>query len=266
MKKVGFMIVYNDADYVDYALKSFTDWVDEMIIVEGAFEITMKGGKPPRSNDGTLDILSTHVDNKRIFMKNVNYREHKHHYDVGYQWAIERGADWAIMLDSDEVWSKTAKMIADAQMKRCMKESELVGCEMQVQEYSFVNDFKTWYPGTYPRIFRAIEGSKFVFDNEVQFAGRARGDHPMHLLPGRNIHHYGYVRRKKRWRMKQDYMWEKDFNPINKKYKLEGDTYILPEDIPIYEYAGKHPEIMKSHPFYGKTANEIIYGEEDEEE
>ena len=50
-----------------------------------------------------------------------------------------------------------------------------MGVALRVEEYSFINDFKTWYPGTYPRIFRAIKGSKFVFDNEVQFVGHARG-------------------------------------------------------------------------------------------
>lgn len=258
MKKVGFMIVYNDADYVDQTLESFKDFVDEMVIVEGAFEITMKGGKPPRSDDGTLDIIAKHVDNKKVFLKQVNLREHKHHYDVGYQWAVERGADWAIMIDSDEIWTKQAKLFADSYMKKFSDMSQVH--EIRVQEYCFINDFKTWYPGTYPRIFKAQKGASFVFDNEVQYPQYGRGGHGVYTIPGRFIFHYGYVRRQKRWRLKQDYMWEKDFNPLNKQYKLEGDKYIIPSDIPIYEFKGRHPEIMQKHPFHNMTANEIIYG------
>jgi len=132
MKKTAFMIVYNDADYVDYAIRSIKDWVDEMVIVEGAFEITMAGGKPARSNDGTLDIIKRHVDNKKVFLKQVNLREHKHHYDVGYQHAIKNGSDWAIMIDSDEVWTKQSQIMADMWMKKTDAK------EMRIKEFCFI--------------------------------------------------------------------------------------------------------------------------------
>lgn len=254
MKKIGFMIVYNDADYVEYAIRSVKGWVDKLIIVEGAFEITIQTGKPPRSDDGTLEIVSSFVDNKRVFLENVNLREHKHHYDVGYQWAIDQGADWAVMIDSDEVWTDLAKKKADLYMN--VKWAH----ELRVHEKCFINDFNHWYRGTYPRIFKCIPGSKFVFDNEVQFSGFERGAHNVSTIQGRDIFHYGYVRRKKRWQLKQDYMKAKDGNPILEQYKLQEDTYIIPSDIPIYEFDGDHPEIMKNHPFYGRTAKEIIHG------
>ena len=257
MKKTAFMIVYNDADYVDYAIRSVKDWVDEMIIVEGAFEITMQIGRPPRSDDGTLDIIHQHVDNKRIFLKQANLREHKHHYDIGYQYAIENDSEWAILVDSDEIWTKQAQMTADNYMNIFSGKVQ----EIRIMEYCFINDFNTWYPGTYPRFFKCIPGSKFVFDNEVHFNGWGRGNHGCLTVPNFKIFHYGYVRRKKRWQLKQDYMEEKDHNPNLKNYKLEGNNYIIPNDIPIYKFDGKHPEIMKDHPFYSMTAEEIIYGE-----
>lgn len=258
MKKVAFMIVYNDADYVEYAIRSVIDWVDELIIVEGAFEITMATGKPARSNDGTLDILVKYADHPKVFLRYVNLHEHKDHYDVGYQLAIEHGADWAIMVDSDEVWTKPAQLMMNAVMR---SQLQAPAFECRIQEYCFINDFQHWYQGTYPRLFKATPGSKFVYDNEVQFAKHERGKHPIYLLQSTPIYHYGYVRRKKRWEMKQEYMWEKDKNPILKtEYGLEGNTYIIPKDLPVYEFRGKHPDIMQFHPFYGKSAQEIIYG------
>ena len=256
------MAVYNDIDYIDYTLKSFLDFVDEMIVVEGAFKITMEGGKPARSNDGTLDVLRQYEKDKKIILIHANLQEHKFHYDIGYQEAINRGADWAIMCDSDEIWTPKAKLLSNSMMKKFLLLKAPV--EMRVDEYCFINDFKTCYHGTYPRIFRATKGSRFVFDNEVQFAGFHRGQHSIVNVLGRDIFHYGYVRNNKRWRMKQDYMFAKDKNPLNLQYKLEGDKYIIPADIAIYEFVGKHPEIMKSHKFYNKTANEIIYGDNNE--
>lgn len=258
MKKTGFMIVYNDADYVDQAISSVKDWVDELVIVEGAFKITMATGKPARSDDGTLELINKHVDNEKVFLKQANLQEHKHHYDIGYQHAIKNGSDWAILIDSDEIWTDAAKSMADVFMKMTQRQP---AAELRVDEYCFINDFQTWYPGMYPRVFRCMNGAKFVFDNEVQFPGFERGQHFTKTIPGRNIFHYGYVRRKKRWELKQDYMWEKDQNPNLKNYKLEGNTYILPSDIPIYDFSGEHPPQMKEHPFYGLSAEEIIYGE-----
>lgn len=253
MKKTAFMIVYNDADYVDYAIRSVKDWVDEVVIVEGAFQITMKTGNPPRSNDGTLDIISKHVDNKKVFLKQVNLHEHKDHYQVGYQFAVDNGSDWAIMVDSDEVWTDRAKKLADIAMRQ-----RNAPFELRVNELCFINDFRHWYPGTYPRIFRANPGGAFVYDNEVMWNG-CRGKHTVGMVPERNIFHYGYVRRAKRWKMKQEYMWQKDQNPNLKNYKLEGNTYIIPSDIPIYEFSGQHPDEMKTHPFYDKSADSIIH-------
>lgn len=262
MKKTAFMIVYNDADYVDYAIRSVIDWVDEFVIVEGAFEITMATGKPARSTDGTLDILAKWESHPKIILKQANLREHKDHYDIGYQHAINNGSDWAIMVDSDEVWTKNAQLLSNAIMgQHDRRYGSKTPSEILVEEYCFINDFEHWYPGTYPRIFSCVPGSKFVYDNEVQFGGCERGRHPRWRVLGRDIYHYGYVRKKKRWEMKQEYMWEKDHNPsIKNDYKLEGNTYIIPKDLPIYQFAGSHPKIMEGHPFYNKTAEEIIHG------
>jgi glycosyltransferase involved in cell wall biosynthesis len=157
MKKIGFMAVYNDVDYVDQTLSSFLDnnFVDKMVVVEGAFEITMAGGKPARSDDGTLDILKKYEKDGRITLLHANLREHKHHYDIGYQWAIDNGADWAIMVDSDEIWTPKAKVFANSAMKANLDRD---ACELRVEEYCFVNDFNTMYPGSYPRIFKCKKG------------------------------------------------------------------------------------------------------------
>lgn len=45
MKKNAFICVYNDVDYLEQTIQSIKDYFDEIIIVEGAFEITMKGRK-----------------------------------------------------------------------------------------------------------------------------------------------------------------------------------------------------------------------------
>lgn len=266
MKKVGFICVYNDIDYIEQTILSVKDWVDELIIVEGAFEITMKCGMPPRSNDGTLDIINKYVDNQKIFLKQVNLREHKDHYQVGLDFAKERNADWAILIDSDEIWIDTTKRIANFSMSKALREGNVY--EFRIDEYCFINDFWTWYPGQYPRIFRVTPQAKFIADNEVEWpdhnkhADRGRAEnHIQNLSLVFKNYHYGYVRTKNRWKLKQDYMKVKDGNPINDQYTLEDNSYKIPSDIPIFKFIGQHPEIMQKHPFMLMSSKEIIHGE-----
>lgn len=271
MKKIAFMCCYNDVDYVNYAIQSMIDWVDEMIVIEGAFQITMAIGKPARSDDGTLEILEKWKSHPKMTIVHANEKEHKDQYNIGYQFAVQKKADWAILVDSDEVWTDNIKRIAHQAMSREIlkknialsdkKYSDVIK-EFRVQEYCFINDFQHWYEGVYPRIFKVEPGAFFVYDNEVQFPENGRGKHLVATIHAKDIYHYGYVRHNKRWQMKQDYMFEKDGNPsIKNDYKLEGNSYIIPKDLPIYKFVGKHPEVMQKHPFFGKTAEDIIYGE-----
>lgn len=271
-KLVGFICVYNDADYLEQCILSCKDNVDELIIVEGAFQITLhtdgkRNDKTERSNDGTLDIINKYVDNKKIFVKYANEKEHKFQYQIGLDFAKERGAKWAVLIDSDEIWTKKGWALLRANLSN----ADNVGAyEFKIKEYCFINDFKHWYEGYYPRVFRVTPKATFVADNEVSWPDHGkredRGVLEAHIYCLSNqplVYHYGYVREKKRWQLKQDCLWEKDHNPNNKNYKLEGDSYIIPSDIKIYEFTGKHPEIMENHKFANKTAHEIIYGEKE---
>lgn len=170
------------------------------------------------------------------------------------------------MVDSDEIWTKQGLNLLEAKLKSADRFGVY---EYRVNEYCFINDFKHWYKGQYPRAFKVTEDAEFVFDNEVlwkkdgKHQDMGRVENHIHLLsPNPVVYHYGYVRRKKRWQLKQDCMIEKDHNPNNLNYKLEGNSYIIPADIAIYEFKGEHPELMRNHKFYGKTAEEIIYGED----
>lgn len=269
-KLVGFICVYNDKDYLEECILSCKDNVDELIIVEGAFQITLhtdgkRNDKTERSNDGTLDIIAKYVDNKKIFAKYANEKEHKFQYQIGLDFAKERNADWAVLIDSDEVWTKAAWTMLAAKLKTADANGVY---EYRVKEYCFINDFNHWYEGVYPRVFKVTPAATFIADNEVRWAdhgkhedkGRVEGHiHQLSTFPV--VYHYGYVREKKRWKLKQDCLWEKDHNPVNHQYKLEGDSYTIPSDIKIFEFTGKHPAVMTNHKFANKTAHEIIHGD-----
>lgn len=270
MRKVGFICVYEDEDYIEQCILSCKDRLDALLVIEGAFQCTLTtngkpNGKTARSSDKTLDIVKKYVDNKKVFLLEANEQEHKYQYQIGLDWAKANNSDWAIMIDSDEVWTKQAWDILDSKLK-IAKDAGIF--EYRIKQYCFINDFKHYYNGEYPRVFRVTPKAYFVADNEVAWPdfGKiqdcGRTNEYIHLLfPTPLNYHYGYVRKHKRWKLKQDSLLEKDGNPINLQYKLEEDKYIIPSDIPIFEFKGQHPEIMRKHSFHNLSAHDIIYGE-----
>lgn len=273
MKKVGFICVYMDKDYLEQCILACKDHVDELVIIEGAFQCTLftggvRNNKPERSNDGTIDIINKYVDNQKIFVIYANEKEHKYQYQIGLDFAKERNADWAILIDSDEVWTKQAWNLLDAKLKSAAKNGVY---EYRIRQYCFINDFNHYYNGEYPRVFRVTPKAYFVADNEVAWPDHNKiqdcgsCNEYIHLLSVRPLnYHYSYVRDVSRWSLKQESLMEKDGNPINLQYKIKNDKYVIPSDINIYKFDGQHPEIMRSHKFYGKTSKEIIYGENNE--
>lgn len=258
------MIVYNDEDYIDYSIRAIKDLVDELVIVEGAFGVAIeKCGASPRSTDGTVEKILPHVDNKKVFLREGNGWAHKEQYQIAFDFAKERGAEWAFLVDSDEIWQPSLMKVFDAKVKTADKFGVY---QYRLNTRNFVNDFKTWYPGQSPRIYRVTPDATFIADNEIHWVDkgkhpdRGRVENHIHLLCNERLFHYGYVRRQKRWKFKQDYMYQKDRNPIIKEYKLLSDGYILPKDIKIFNFTGRHPKIMEEHPFFGIEKKDIIYG------
>ena len=270
MKITAGIIVFNDSEYLEQTILSCKDHVDELIIIEGAFQCTLntngkRNDKTERSNDGTLDIINKYVDNKKVFLKQANLQEHKNHYQLSLEFCKNNNSDWFMMIDSDEIWTKQGFDLLKSKLKMADKQGIF---EYRVRAYCFISDFNHYYNGEYPRIFKVTPKAEFLFDNEVAWPDHGkqqdmgRVDKHIQLLSTQPVfYHYSYVRSKYRWQLKQDCLIEKDGNPINLKYKLENNKYIIPEDIPIYEFKGNHPDIMKIHPYYNKTAFEIIYGE-----
>jgi glycosyltransferase involved in cell wall biosynthesis len=157
MKKVAFMIVYNDEDYIEYSINAIKDLVDELVIVEGAFGVAIeKCGASPRSLDKTIEKIKKYADNNKVFHREGNGWAHKEQYQIAFDFAKERSADWAILVDSDEIWSPSLMKVFDAKVKTADK---LGVYQYRLNTRNFVNDFNTWYPGQSPRIYRMMRNS-----------------------------------------------------------------------------------------------------------
>lgn len=251
MKIVSFMCVYQDHEYLHEAISSIKDWVDELYIIEGSWQSSQKFNAQPRSGKLVYDILDRHIDNKKVFLVQANEPREKDQRQIGLEIAKANGSDWCMMSDADEVYTPQGLKA----IKQILKQTpdQVVG--YRLRSYNFINSFKKWYDGNYMRIYKATPEAKFYMDNDVQWPDRKNA--LIGAVPGpRSFFHYNYVRRntntfwlKMKYQNDQDpTMWKRMID--SGQYKEENGVYTIPDDCPIYEYTGRHPKIMKDHPYF----------------
>ena len=252
------MCVYNDWEYLDEAIESFKRYPDKLYIIEGSWQSSQKFDASPRSNKLTYDIINKHVDNKKVFLVQTNEARERDQRQIGLELAKKDGADWCHMLDADEVYRPRAL----AQIKQLLQivttNKSING--YRVSSYNFINSFKRWYNGDYMRVYRVTPGAKFVMDNDVVWPDRQGC---ILKFPEKSFFHYNYVKQntdafwlKMKYQNEQDPTFWKRFIDSG-QYKEEQGQYKIPDDCPIYTYTGKHPKIMKEHPYFKQD----IYGD-----
>jgi len=260
-------IAYNSADYLDYVIRSAMKWVDHMIVIEGAFQITIDAGAAPRSSDGTLGIISKYHEstNKQFIGLSTEtpLREHRDQYDFALQTAkAAYKPDWVVLIDSDEIYPIETQKLLRSVIDRV--DDKIFG--MRMYSYNFINDVATYYNGCYPRLYRVTPNSKFSYDNKVDWPDYGlEGDNMQHPAPQHiltipktfRFYHYAYVKDHNYLNLKAKYMYNKDgnpsYHPSNPLYRVEGDKYKIPDDITLYNFTGRHPDIMKDHPRFSNA-------------
>ncbi len=255
MKIVSFLCTYNDADYLDATLESFKWFPDKLFIIEGSWK---SANANPRSDQRTYDIINKHVDNQRVFLVQANEARERNQRQIGLNLAKEEKADWCWMLDSDEVYTRDILI----PMRTILKRSAASTYGFRLRSYNFINSFSRWYDGNYWRIYRPTPLAEFIMDNDVRFNDPNNWTPHIGNMPENfRFYHYNYVKpnTEQFWR-KMQYQAEQDpsFNQrLLPQYGCEEGIYKIPDDIPIYDFTGKHPGIMKNHPYFISN----IYGD-----
>ena len=251
MKIVGATFVYNDYEYLDQTLECFKNFPDKHFIIEGSWRSNQKSsGVSLRSDQQTYDIINKHVDNRQVFLIQANEERERNQRQVGMELAKKEGADWFFMTDADEVYPKKSLDI----IKNILQRTPDYMLGYRIHSYNFINSFKKWYNGDYMRLYRVTPKAEFVMDNDVAWTDK---DGMIAPMPGGYLfYHYNYVRKNTtrfwnmmRYQHEQDQtFWKRmiDSGP----YKEEAGIYKIPDDIKIYDFIGKHPTIMKNHPYF----------------
>jgi len=254
MKLVALMTVYNEAEFIDYAIRACLPHVDNLVIVEGSYaEMQRINGCSPRSNDGTLDILDKYFSEEKVYYDEANKETDKDQRNYGLDIVKSLNADWLVIVDGDEVYEPQTFDLIKSSANNMEKSNKYAA---YFNSYTFVNDFKHYAVQKFPRLFRVTEDCLFVNDNFMEWPKNNLKWCPPHVisLPYVNYYHFAFCKNLERFHQKRKW-WENRFgsrlgDKFDYGWNSDENGLIGDKNHVLYNFIGKYPEIMKDHPLY----------------
>jgi glycosyltransferase involved in cell wall biosynthesis len=255
MKTGVLMNIYNEIEWIDLAIQAVKDEFDEIVIVEGAYQIAIQSGANPRSNDGTLEVLNKYRDQKNITIIHANEQDHCFQNNKALEVLKAKGVEWVLLVDGDEIWEKNNLKI----IKNYMVSGEAKGIyQYWVYFYNFVNDFDQFIEARMRRVYKITPGCSFLNGNEnLQWP-----DHGKSVDTGQPVSyvseipqfcrgfHYTEIKTKNRWLLKKNYLQKRDNNPRFKSWHVTEDGVQHDEMHMIKPFTKKHPKSVQEHELY----------------
>lgn len=252
--KLGFMQVYNEMNWVKFAIEQAMCLCDKLLIVEGSQFVAFPH-IPERSNDGTLDIINDKAKEHqgRILLTNTSrrYKNYRQNQCANFNHGLEycdRG-DYFIQLDADEFFLD--EWIAEANELMREGKADLI----KAVNYEFAISFK-W------RVERERQRVKPIIIKKTEKLYFFPTHKPINpgenviIIPGIGCHHYDWVKPSERMliRMRTSGMysgmvewfkkvWQKIEPEDGKKYSSYAGHFTL------RQYEGHHPAMLDNHPW-----------------
>jgi len=271
MKITAIVVAYNESLFVDYSIRSIYSFVDEIVIVDCAIQSAVDVGYSATSTDGTRDIINKYVDNKKVFLApnpSSLPLTHKECFNIGFQLAKSRNADWIFFVPADEVWPSSSLVPLRNFLKQCDKNGVL---GLNVWMHMFAPDF--WHHKDFrnPRFSKVTADAVLADDVTLYYPSRRvwqyAGDLNHSYPPGtplevqkinsdypRNLRafHYSCVG-EERVKFKAEF-WKRHNGTCGDKYV---ESYMNKDWENFYKlgfnkFNGKHPKIMEEHPLFGE--------------
>ena len=252
--KLGFTQVYNEVNWIGFAIDQAMKLCDKLLIIEGSQFVAFPD-IPERSTDGTLDIISDKVKqySDRIICLNTT-REHENYrhnqcanFNQGLQFCDI--GDYFLILDADDFFTDNWIVSAGELMQR--DEVDIV----YVRSYNFIFGFN-WRAdfgkeSPRPVIVKKIQKLRFYPTHRIKNYGpHSHSDNRIAR------YHYKWLKPKERMstRMKTSGFYHgmvEWFNEYWDKIELEkGREYpYLKGKFKLHKYEGEHPSILDNHPW-----------------
>jgi len=267
------MTVYNEADFVEYAIRSCLPYVDDLVIVEGAYQETIALGASPRSTDGTVEKIKKAIgctltdeefghkyfqlrsEQADVYYLEANEQTDKDQRNVGLEKIKKLNPNgWLLIVDGDEVWTESDLRIVKNFAKLYDRQNTEDVRVVYFQSLTFVDDFQHFCLQKFPRLFKITPECQFVNDNYMQYGGLSLFGN--HIIENLNVkyHHFAFCKGLNRFMTKVNW-WNSRFGEdSNFEYGwyIGKDGKINSPNHKIYKYKGKLPEILKEHLLWKK--------------
>lgn len=229
------MNVYNEADYIGYAIESVIRDLDRLIIIEGKFA---ESSGPVLSDDGTMEVL------KDKYLKFYSHRilplcgenlPQLQQRDMVFG-HLDRPC-WLWIVDGDEAYTKENI----AKVKEAIQTTKAES--LRINSYVFVNDFRHCVYIKMPRLFHIYPGVdyKFIEPNTIAKNGIRLSEEER---PDIFFHHYSYCKSPERFLQKRE---ERIRQTGSFKWNITPEGRIYAPNVNIRVFDGEHPEVMRQH-------------------
>jgi len=257
MKKVGFIMVFNEVNWISYAVDQAVKICDEVIICEGS-QFTSFSDIPERSDDGTLDIIEDKKKEYYPIITHVNTIREKNNYRsnqcANFNLALDMCdiGDYFVVLDVD-VFYRDAFL---EELNDIMKENKVDIVKVQGYLYGFSFKWRLHYEKSsiwaHDALYKKVNGFRFVPTHKPHGVGKNKI-----INTDENIFHYTWLKPKERMRIRMktsgfypgmlewfDRNWDKIELVENKPQTAHNKGSFLLE-----RYEGPHPSVLDDHPW-----------------
>jgi glycosyltransferase involved in cell wall biosynthesis len=247
------MTVYNEADFVDYAIRSCLPYVDDLVIVEGAYQETIRLNKSPRSTDGTCEIIDKYRLNSKVTIVHSNQESDKDQRNVGLDYIKRLNPDgWLLIIDGDECWTENS-LTSVKKLAQTFDKQNIKGCYFQ--SLTFVNDFQHYTNQEFPRLFKITADCQFTNDNFMRW-GSLGWSSPHIIKHNIKYYHYSFLKSLERFHLKRDWWMHRGLGEnFDYGWNVNEDGKIYDPNHKIFKFTGIHPEIIKDHPLFKENKN-----------
>lgn len=225
IKLIAQVLVYEEAECVDQAIRSWVDVCERIDVFEGAFQTLTNLGYPLRSQDGTIEkIHEIQNEHSNVYVT--------HHHEVNepvlrnnHMWQTIRdfGDDcFLFILDGDEIYTKD-------EVTRCIEQVEAERDQFNtwwVNFKNYVGDLNTYYLGfRVPRFFKLDKARGFSGYNDICFDGGVRAMDIRDVLP-RHVSWSPVEKAKRKIEWQRTIGWQSSFKIENNQVVLDDEYYV----------------------------------------
>lgn len=248
--------VYNEIEFLPFAIDSCIRYVDDLIIVEGAYQETIKLGRSPRSTDGTCEYINQFIQNApscsipqdKLTYIQANESSDPQQRNVGLSKIKEINPDgWFMVVDGDEIYDPNTFKLIRAQINNMERTGKYAAYFTSI---TYVNDPYHYTLQEFPRLFKITSGCKFVNDNFLEWTDKNLSWSSPHVikLPQIKYHHMAFAKGRERFELKRSWWMNRGLSPnFDYGWKIDENGKISDKNHEIFEYTGKHPDIIKQY-------------------